>query len=411
MKIAQKKKKGCSPTPTKHYFFSFTSLITSPLKNITLQTKKKMADGTNSKSWQKFIAELAKEEFEFSSIKHADEATRQQLLASLGGLTGLDRAAIMTTWKRLVAAQPEGPSSESSQSQEPAQQVPPSGSRRQPSPQSPYGSARGAGTPAGARGNSRPQDSGIFGQQQQSQYFDSQGDFGRGGPSSPAGFSPQPRSVQKAQPALLVPLNQNDPSGNSGSTLAQLRESLQRGDCATSLPLASELLHSDPIQLIHLLHHFLPQVSVEQLKVILGVGVTQDGGAAGAGGGDAFIPPAKSASMYSQPRASAGSPKTPYNSYSPKGGSSYYSPTHGGSSYQPPSQGAFDGYGDEVEMQPRASMNGQPLSVGQVLTSTQVQSQYGMRFTALCNGQVMKFPHMVAQGDRITIRPATDRLL
>ena len=316
-----------------------------------------MAEGTNSKSWQKFMKELESEGVDFASIQHADEDTRVQLLASMSSLTPLDRAAVTTTWKRLASAPQDKSTTDSS-----------TPSRDTPAvPAKEKGASAARGSPLYDQQQNlinplpfgQPQVSINF-NQNDSLYIPPQLPRAEAMTTSP--MMRQPSSAAQANvPVMSVGVNGDDLPN-------LLRAALDRGDCGTALPLASEMLQSDPIELVHLLHEYLPQLSVDQLKTILGVGMT-------------FPEPA--GSPVSPPRGGTASPKT----------SGVYSPT------------------EEIEMNSMATLNGQAVFPGQFITQQQMQAQFGARFTALCNGAPIRFPYTVQRGDKIVVRSASERLM
>lgn len=349
-----------------------------------------MSDGTNTKAWQRFLSELKREGMDFSDIQHADDKTRVQLLDAMPALSPIERASVTTTWKKLNGGGSAGTSSTPSRDPMPTpqQQYGGSSSKRSSTHAIPVGN-QSQSRSGRSRGDA---DSSFFGQQVQSQSFDPVQDYvppqmvrGKGG-SSPRGQAP------KVQPPMLnVPVM--NVGGGSGDLPTLLRAALDRGDCGTALPLASEMLQSDPVGLCHMLNEYLPQLSVDQLKTILGVGSELEG------------------SPSSPPPASSGR----------RGGSAQYSPTgktpRGSSSRSPnrqsmqSSQQFYDPDSPGIEMTSQPTINGQPLTAGQVLTAPSMQAQYGPRFTATCNGRALIFPYCVQRGDRIIVRSAQERLL
>lgn len=327
-----------------------------------------MADGTGTKSWQKFIAELKKEGMDFADIQHADEKTRAQLLEAMSTLSAIDRASITTTWKRLAEKDKTTTATSGTDSSTPS---------RDPAP---VQKDRGGSMARG--GDKRASDSSFFGPSIQSSTFEPVQDY------------VPPQLVRNASggspriqpPVLNVPVMNMGVGG--GDLAALLRTALDRGDCGTALPLASEMLQSDPIGLVYMLNEYLPQLSVEQLKTILGVG-----GAAG-GGPEGLSP--RDTKEYS-PSSGRGLSPARQSSISPRSG-------RGG-------QSAYDDRSPGVEMSVQPTLNGQPLTAGQVLTAHSIQAQYGARFTATCNGRTLIFPYCVQRGDRIIVRSAQDRLL
>lgn len=329
-----------------------------------------MSDGTNTKSWQKFMTELNKEGMDFQDIQHADERTRMQLLEAMPSLSAIDRASITTTWRRL--AEKGSATNSSTPSRDPA----PAPAKQQQQQQ--------RGSPRAGSANRMQKHDSSFGPTVQSNTFDPVQDYvpprlekgGKGGKVQP--------------PVLNVPMMNMGVSGQDVSSL--LRTALDRGDCGTALPLASEMLQADPIGLIHMLHEYLPQLSVEQLKTILGIGVPmgQEGG--GSPTSQQYSPRGNT------PRGGASPPRQ--GSMTPRGGNNGRSSRHHDDSGSP---------GVEMSVQP--TLNGQPLSAGQVLTAHSMQAQYGARFTATCNGRSLIFPYCVQRGDRIVVRSAQERLL
>lgn len=341
-----------------------------------------MADGTNTKAWQKFTAELKREGMDFADIQHADDKTRLQLLEAMPSLSPIDRASIMTTWKRLASKESSSTAGSSTPSRDPPPPMP--HKERAAPPQRGQSAGRG------------PQHQQQFSQQQGSA-FDPVQDYvppklvrgqSQGSPTSGRGSAPP-----KVQPPVLnVPVMNMGVGG--GDLAALLRTALDRGDCGTALPLASEMLQTDPIGLVYMLNEYLPQLSVEQLKTILGIGMPLAGDAAGGS-------------------PTGGSPGAGSGRYSPASGRGRgASPTRQNSS--PRNMQSF--YGDDsgspgVEMSLQPTINGQPLTAGQVLTAHSMQAQYGPRFTATSNGRALIFPYCVQRGDRIIVRSAQERLL
>ena len=353
-----------------------------------------MADGTNSKAWQKFLSELSKEDVEFATIQHADESTRSQLLQSITALSSIDRAQVSSTWAKL-ASSGKASESDSTPSRDPAIPI-----REAQSSRIPDGAVPLRSTPS----QSYDRQQGLvsqqsFGRQEQSAYIppaapeygnntpgsgNRSGAYGRdqygGGNQSFNNRSMSQPAPPPAPPVLSVPIMNLGIGGNDLASL--LRTALDRGDCGTALPLASEMLQTDPNGLVYMLNEFLPQLSVEQLKTILGVGVPLGADASpNAGGGGGGSP--RSASKIQPPMQS------------------FYSPQNN------------DDNSPGIEMTTQPTLNGQPLSAGQVLTAHSIQSQYGPRFTATCNGVTLKFPYCVQRGDKIVVRSAVnaDRLL
>jgi hypothetical protein len=339
-----------------------------------------MSDGTNSKSWQKFLAELAKEDVDFSTIQHADESTRAQLLQSITTLSSIDRAQVSSTWTKL-ASSGKISESDSTPSRDPPVPIREAASSRVPEIQAPLRSSPSFGRQQQAIAQQ------SFGRLEESGYIPPAApEYGNNTPlgsTNRSGISVNNRSMSQQPaappppPVLAVPMMN---LGISGSDLAALlRTALDRGDCGTALPLASEMLQTDPNGLVYLLNEFLPQLSVDQLKTILGVGVPMGADSPKEVSGS----PQRSTSKMQQPLQSM------------------YSP----SSYDDSSPG--------IEMTTQPTLNGQPLSAGQVLTAHSIQSQYGPRFTATCNGVTLKFPYCVQRGDKIVVRSAAnaDRLL
>jgi hypothetical protein len=333
-----------------------------------------MSDGTNTKSWQKFIVELQKEGMDFADIQHADERTRMQLLEAMPSLSAIDRASVTTTWRRLAEKDKGSATNSSTPSRDPAP-VPQQQQRGTPS-QGRAGSAN--------RGSISKHDS-SFGPTVQSNTFDPVQDY------VPPRLEKGGKGSARVQPPVLnVPVMNMGVSGQDVSSL--LRTSLDRGDCGTALPLASELLQTDPIGLIYMLHEYLPQLSVEQLKTILGIGVPMG-------------------------QEDGGSPTSPSGQqYSPRGSPRGASPPRQGSMTPRGLQGQSssrlrDDSSPGIEMSVQPTLNGQPLNAGQVLTAHSMQAQYGARFTATCNGRSLIFPYCVQRGDRIVVRSAQERLL
>jgi hypothetical protein len=337
-----------------------------------------MSDGTNTKSWQKFMAELNKEGMDFLDIQHADERTRMQLLEAMPSLSPIDRASVTTTWRRL--AEKGSTTNSSTPSRDPAP-VPRNQSQPQQQPQR-------TSPRAGSSGRMARQDS-SFGPTVQSSAFDPVQDY------VPPRLEKGSRGGKVQPPVLNVPVMNMGVSGQDVSSL--LRTALDRGDCGTALPLASEMLQTDPIGLIHMLHEYLPQLSVEQLKTILGIGVPM-----GQEGGGSPTSPQQYSPRGNTPRGGGASPPR-QGSMTPRGGNS------GGNGRSFRSNNNEGSPGIEMSVQP--TLNGQPLSAGQVLTAHSMQAQYGARFTATCNGRSLIFPYCVQRGDRIVVRSAQERLL
>lgn len=331
-----------------------------------------MSDGTNTKSWQKFIQELKKEQMDFADIQHADERTRMQLLEAMTTLTAIDRASVTTTWRRLAEKGSVTNSSTPSRDPVPAPQ------------QQQRGSPAGQGGRAGSANRGISKHDSAFGPSMQSNTFDPVQDY------VPPRLEKGGKGSGRVQPPVLnVPVMNMGVSGQDVSSL--LRTALDRGDCGTALPLASEMLQTDPIGLIHMLHEYLPQLSVEQLKTILGIGVPmgQEGGSPTSPGG--YSPRGTTPRGASPPRQGSMTPRGLQN-------------TNSSSRFR-------DDGSPGIEMSVQPTLNGQPLSSGQVLTAHSMQAQYGARFTATCNGRSLIFPYCVQRGDRIVVRSAQERLL
>lgn len=324
------------------------------------------------------MSELNKEGMDFQDIQHADERTRMQLLEAMPTLSAIDRASVTTTWRRL--AEKGSTTNSSTPSRDPA-----------PVPQQ---QQRGGQPPqrAGSAGRGMAKhDSTSFGPTVNSSTFDPVQDYvpprlEKGGKGGKGG---------KVQPPVLnVPVMNMGVNGQDVSSL--LRTSLDRGDCGTALPLASEMLQTDPIGLIHMLHEYLPQLSVEQLKTILGIGVPM-----GQEGGGSPTSPQQYSPRGNTPRGGASPARQ--GSMTPRGGNT----SGNGRSFRSNNNEGSPG----VEMSVQPTLNGQPLSAGQVLTAHSMQAQYGARFTATCNGRSLIFPYCVQRGDRIVVRSAQERLL
>jgi len=294
---------------------------------------------TDSKAWQKFIAELEKLDVDFPSVQHAAEDIRAQLLQTITALNPIERAQVSSTWAKLDATSSAASAQRGN-----------------------GGDSADVATTAPLR-DARVPEMGVPLRQSSTTSA-----FGR-----VDSVTPSPLRVNTSSsfaPVLSVPIMS---LGISGSDLASLlRTALDRGDCGTALPLATELLQTDPSGLVSILNEFLPQLSVDQLKTVLGIG----------GGVPTDV-------NFSALKAMTGSPiaASPSRSKFDSGLSQPFL--------------AADAF---VEMSAQSTLNGQPVTAGQVLTSNALQAQFGARFAVTCNGNPMKLPYCVQRGDTIVVR-------
>jgi hypothetical protein len=303
---------------------------------------------TNSRQWTFFLTELNRQGIDFECIQHADEASRVAVLNSIPGLTALDRAVVSSTWTKLAAA--DGRSGAVAAS-----------------PSSQFGAAA---------------------------------QIGGSGPSSPNGaLNPPSSGMMPLRPSLMATVD-----------VGQLRAALNRGDCAIALPLASDLLQQDPLKCVEVLREYLPHITTEQMKSMLGVGclpAAMDArslpvaGGMGAAGGWSPIPSQQhhssvieyQGSQLMSPPGRTRQGTTGAAASSPIGGSGVESRPSG--SLSP----AWTG----------ASLNGNPIPAGQVLTTQSLTAQYGAGFYATCNGRVLNLPYSAQRGDNITVRSISSR--
>jgi hypothetical protein len=251
------------------------------------------ADPFSTPQWRAFLRELDSKGVDFALIQHADDLSRAEVVASCTSLSVLDRAVVSSTWAKI--ARGGGASDPSSMRQQP---------HHSPQTNTAYGDTSGYGASSYTHGS-------------------------------------PPRSYGQS----LAPVA-SDPTS--------LRAALTRGDSTSALPLASELLQDDPASLCIVLQEYLPHMTVDQIRGILGLG-------APAGGGANAAQQAKALNV--------------------SGGGS--GPT----------------------------LNGKPIGAGQVLTAQSLAAQFGAGFTATSNGAYLAFPHTVQQHDTIVVRGLTDRLL
>lgn len=168
-------------------------------------------DPTDTPAWRTFMNDLKSKGIDFGSIQFADDLSRAEVIASVQGLSAVERAMVSSTWARLA------------------------------SPQSQRAASLGGG------GNSSSLYNGLA-------TAAATGMSTAGDPSY--GFGSPPRSFTGAVAC--------DPTS--------LRSALQRGDSTVALPLASELLQHDPTSLCLVLHEHLPHMSVDQIRAVLGLG-------------------------------------------------------------------------------------------------------------------------------------------
>jgi hypothetical protein len=183
------------------------------------------------------------------------------------------------------------------------------------------------------------------------------------------GQSPQSRNAAPAgsfalspmpTPSSVIEQNMSFGSPPRGTVVAcdpgSLRAALNRGDATAALPLASELLQHDPSTLCLVLHEHLPHMGIDQIRSVLGLGA-----------------PTLSATQLQQTSSAANA---------------------------------------AASMAPgTALLNGKPIQPGTVLTAQGLAAQYGHGFSATSNGLYLTFPYTVQRGDRVTVRPVTDRVL
>ena len=243
-------------------------------------------DATQSKPWQSFLHELRSQGIEFDMVRHADEASRGELLHAMPALTPLDRAVISSTWAKMAAPQTSAPPAFTASSAYPADRT----------------ASPGAGVSS----------SGALAS-----------DLLHGAP------------VRHSVAA--------DPSS--------LRAALSRGDSTVALPLASEMLQADPASLCLILHDYLPHMSVDGIRTVLGIGGHSAGTAVNA-------------------------------------------PLGAG-------PGSVDG----------TTLNGKPVVAGQVLTLQGLQSMYGAGCSVTCNGVPLSLPYTVQRADNILVRPLNERAM
>lgn len=261
-----------------------------------------MADAADHPAWRAFMADLAAKRVDFALIRDCDDGSRSAVIKSVPNLSDIDRAIVSATWARLATEAANAAGSNN-------------------------------GSFAGANRSARSTS-------QRPQY----GDSG----SYP---SPPPQAAAASPQDLLSgsPVRGAYSSGTIAADPASLRASLGRGDSTAALPLASELLQHDPSALCMVLQEYLPHMTVEQVRSVLGVGT------------------AGMSAMES----------------SPTGGAAAQGPT----------------------------LNGKPIGIGSVLTAQGLAAQFGHGFTATCNGQYLSFPHTVQRGDAIVCRPLNERFL
>lgn len=242
-------------------------------------------------AWGNFLGQLRTMGIDFPSVQFADAATRAELLGTME-LSVRDRALVSSAWAQAASSAASTTTAAAGS----------------PSPQRYPAAAAGAdSTPSMA--------------------------------ASP--IANRSHSIDVTGVNLVVSFD-----------VTALKAALDRGDSGTALPLASEMLQCDPNGLILLLHEYLPHVSVDQLKGMLGIGTVLSA-----------------------------------------------SPTM-----------SVLRSGEQTELASTSSLNGAPIPPGNVLTSQSLAAQYGIGFTASCNGAFLSFPYCVQKGDHITVRPADDRL-
>ena len=166
--------------------------------------------------WQAFLRDLESQGVTFAAVQFADEYARADVIASCSSLSAIDRAVVSSTWAKLAKQQ---------QQQQPTSSASPQGS-------SMFGGPSGA-IPMGSL-DASPIASGSY--------------------------------------AFGSPARATGSSYGIGSDPSSLRAALTRGDSTAALPLASEMLQHDPAALTAVLHEFLPHMTTEQIKGILGLG-------------------------------------------------------------------------------------------------------------------------------------------
>jgi hypothetical protein len=266
-------------------------------------------DVMQSRPWRTFVHELQQQGIEFEMVQHADDATRSQLLQSIASLTAIDRAVVSSAWAKMQHGGGGGggtPLAAGSPQRDDS-------FRGQPMHLSPSMSAQGFGSPV----------------QQQQQYGASAG--------------PMPGQQFTPPPSLGA-------ASGGGVDSKSLRAALSRGDSTVALPAASAMLQSDPAALVAALHDYLPHMSVDQIKAVLGLNV-----------GEA------------------------------------------------PQQSRAPAAGDAAAAE--ATLNGTTVPLGQVLTAESLAARYGGGFTATNHGLVIALPHCVQRGDAIVVRSHDDRQL
>lgn len=160
-------------------------------------------------------------------------------------------------------------------------------------------------------------------------------------------------TVSAADPSMSFGSPPRSFSGGVACDPTSLRAALARGDSTVALPLASELLQHDPASLCLVLHEHLPHMSVDQIRAVLGLGAPTVSGAAANASAQVLNNAPPGASL----------------------------------------------------------LNGKPIQPGVVLTAQSLAAQFGSGFTATSNGLYLTFPYTVQRGDRITVRPVSDRTL
>lgn len=271
-----------------------------------------MAD-IKAAAWNAFLAQLGGMGLDFPSVQFADAATRTELLGTME-LSVRDRALVSSAWAQMA-----------------------NGSSASASP----GSFAAAGSPVAAASPSpqRAPQRAPSAADNGSSVYSASGAFGAG--ASPSPIPNRNGSIDVTAMNLVVNFD-----------VTALKAALDRGDSGTALPLASEMLQCDPNGLIMLLHEYLPHVSVDQLKGMLGIGTV----------------------LSSSPNMSVLRA------------------------------------GEQAEYSSTSTLNGAPIQPGNVLTAQSLASQFGPGFTATCNGAFLSFPYCVQKGDHITVRPVDDRL-
>ena len=352
-------------------------------------------EGTTTRAWQTFTAELNKQGVEFAAVVHADETLRQQVIATIPNLSVLDRAVVSSTWAKLSAVPASvapsatsfgsGPGMMSAHSgYAPSSAVaavlpsssmsesPLAASRRSMSmmhlnaaapvapPGPPSSSAiDGSGTMGGG-GASLPSAIGVAGGGSlMLNSLAAQGGSGGGGAGGASSLL-QPTGGFQLGSGPASYLGSPTRTILTGDPVA-LRQALARADSTLALPIASDLLQSDPFTLAAVLHDFLPQLGLDQIKTMLGIG----GGGSGGGG---------AGGLFSDDIGNNGS-----------------------------------GNGAALLDAMTPAINGQPTTPGHVLTAQHLSAQYGPGFTVTCNGQFLSLPYCIQPGDRIIARQMSDR--